>query len=688
MSTQLPLFGVAERPTDAGSPPLLLQQLAQVCRELPLEEKVFVAASLAIGHQIVERLAREGHPWINLRVETVSTLAHGVVGSEIARQGRRLLSRAQALALIEQACSETLTQRSYFGALRDRPGFHRAVQRTFEELRAAGIPPATLPFRAFAEGKKPRELKEILKRYAGALEEARSVDRAKVLELALEAIKTARGAPDGPTYLLPEGTELSAVERRFLEALARDRLRTLPVDPPSEWVSIAKRATLLRAIGEENEIREVFRRVQHDGIAFDEVEILHTDTTTYPALAYELSREQGIPCTFQGGIAVAFTRPGQAALAFLDWIGRGFETEILRRALASGGLTLRRLDRKSEGAPGTRAAARALREARIGWGRDRHLACLDRLIAALERPEETSRVDEEWSEEERAARAKSRARRLDATRGARAFAARAVELSIESSGDRCDLRSLARGCRNFVTEFARVSGELEGTALSALQKLFEELEGLPSSPLPVVEAVGRLRDAVQTLHVDADRPRPGSLHVADYHAGGFSGRRHTYLLGLDATRHPGRDLEDPVLLDSERLEINRAFSPATLARRRDRPREEAAALKSCLARLRGELTASYPCWNVRSLSQQGEQFPSPFFLDLYRERSGQKQADYSALLAALPAAAGFIPGEGRALDETEWWLSRVKRAGTAAAGGAAAPILRACYPHLEDGNRA
>jgi RecB family exonuclease len=685
---QLPLFGSTEPPTDAGAPPLLLQQLAQVCGELPLEEKVLVAPSLAIGHQIVERLAREGHSWINLRVETISTLAHGLVGSEIAREGLRLLSRAQTLALIEQACSETLTERSYFGALRDRPGFHRALQRTLEELRAAGISPAALPARAFAEEKKLRELKEILRGYEQSLEEGHFVDRAEILERALEAAKAGHERSGGPTYLLPEGAELSVVERTFLERLASRRLRILTVDPPSEWVSTAKRSSLLRAIGEENEIREVFRRILHDGIPLDEVEILHTDAATYPALAYELSREHGIACTFESGTAVSFTRPGQAALAFLDWIGRDFEAEVLRRALASGTLTLRRLDQRPEGAFRTRAAAREFRQARIGWGRERHLPWLDRLIADLGKPDDFSRADEPRSEEETAERAERRARRLAAARGARVFAARALELSAAPDGQSLDLRPLARGCREFVTEFARVASELDGTALLALQKLFEELEELPSSKLPTGEAVGRLRDAVRDLQVAADRPRPGFLHIAHYRSGGFSGRRQTFLLGLDAARHPGRDLEDPVLLDQERQQINRVLSPASLALHRDRPREAVTALEACLARLRGQLTASFSCWNVRGLSQQGEQFPSPFFLGLYRERSGHRQADYSALLAAIPGASGFIPGEGRALDETEWWLSRVRRAGPASAGGGAAPIVRACYPHLSDGHKA
>src|SRR5215471_10668662 len=99
---------------DEESQPRHLEELARVCRERPLEEKVLVAPSLHVGYQIVEALARSGQLWVNLRVETARKLAHEVIGPELARGGWRLLSRAQSLALVEQACAETLTAASYF----------------------------------------------------------------------------------------------------------------------------------------------------------------------------------------------------------------------------------------------------------------------------------------------------------------------------------------------------------------------------------------------------------------------------------------------------------------------------------------------------------------------------------------------------------------------------------------------
>jgi RecB family exonuclease len=682
MATQ-PLLPFDEPPETAR----LIQELARACAEQPLVEKILVALSLPVGHQILERLAREGHPWMNLRVETVRTIAHGLLGADLAREGLQLLSRAQALALVEQACTEALTVKSYFGPLRCLPGFHRAVHRTFDELRAAGISPAALPAGAFTDARKRRELKAILERYNEALAKGRFIDAAEVLRRAVEALP-ATAAPDAPIYLLPEGRELAAVERILLERVAGSRLVSLASDAPSEWTRTARNVTLLRAVGEENEIREALRRILAGGIPFDDVEILYTDPTTYPALAWELSREHDVPCTFAAGVAAPFTRPGQAGLAFLEWIGGGFESDVLRGALASGALTFDRLSSADASAPGTRAAARAFRDAQIGWGARRHRTALDRLIAELEKPDERGRDAEEMDEAQRANRAERRARRLAAARRARDFAIRALELSAEATKIACDLRALARGCRLFVAQFGRVADAMDASALTALQKLLEELEVLPATKLAPSEGAERLADAVRVLSIDADRPRPGRVHVAELKVGGFSGRQHTYLMGLDEARHPGADLEDPVLLDAERRGINRALAPLALPLYRDRPRESARALEECVARLSGELTASYSSWNLRSLDQQSEQFPSPFFLDLYRVRSGAPEADYSALLAALPEAAGFLPGVDSALDDTEWWLSRLFAAGPAAAAGAAAPIVRAFYPHLLDGHRA
>src|ERR1700759_5350967 len=100
----LPFDEPEPRPAEPSAPAAsLVASIARVCRDRPLEEKILVAPSLAIGHTLVERLGREGdRAWVHLRVETPRTIALALVAPDLTREGLRLLSRAQALALIEQ----------------------------------------------------------------------------------------------------------------------------------------------------------------------------------------------------------------------------------------------------------------------------------------------------------------------------------------------------------------------------------------------------------------------------------------------------------------------------------------------------------------------------------------------------------------------------------------------------------
>ncbi|HEX7254093.1 MAG TPA: PD-(D/E)XK nuclease family protein, partial [Thermoanaerobaculia bacterium] len=654
----------------------LIDELARICGEHPLEEKVLLAPSLPIGHQLTERLAREGRPWAHLRVETVRNLAHGLVGPSLAKEGLTLLSRAQALALVEQACADALAPDSYFGRIKERPGLHRALQTTLDELRTAGISSAALPARAFPDARKAAELAAILDRYEHSLSAGRFLDRPGVLRRALDRVRSQEPRP-GPWYLLPSSLELSSTEQELIEKISAERLISIASEAPQDWGTVARHARLFRAVGEENEVREVFRRILSEGTPLDEAELLYTDARTYPALVYELSEQYGIPCTFGGGIAAVFSRPGQAAVGFLSWIGGNFEEAELRSIVAAGAVDIPGF---REGEPlASVEAERALRGAAIGWGRQRHLSCLERLVTELERPEDSlgpSREDPDAAARRTARREKA----LLAARAVKRFLERGLRLIPPTDSGRIDLSALAHATSRLVAEFGRVASEFDAKSREGLMRVFTELEALPATALPVAEAAQRLIDAVRELHVGSDRPRPGSLHVADYRSGGYSGRPNTFLVGLDDRRHPGSGLQDPVLLDAERRDINES-APHALAIRGDRPSENTLALQACVARVAGRLTLSFSSWN---LLQGSDQFPAPFVLEAHREIASNRTADYTNLLQALPPAAGFLPDARDAIDETEWMLSRLRDF----PGGAAADSVLTVFPWLADGRTA
>jgi hypothetical protein len=155
-----------------------------------------------------------------------------------------------------------------------------------------------------------------------------------------------------------------------------------------------------------------------------------------------------------------------------------------------------------------------------------------------------------------------------------------------------------------------------------------------------------------TTRVLGSGPRPGRLHVDSVHTGGHSGRRHTFIVGLDDSRWPGARLEDPLLLDAERRKLSGHLSTA-----RDRFEKRLANFVGLLARLRGRVHLSYSC---RSVDDNREMFPSPVLLSIYRLLSSKPQAQQSDLVASLPAPASFAPTNPvNCLDMVEWWFWRL-----------------------------
>ncbi|HYK41605.1 MAG TPA: PD-(D/E)XK nuclease family protein, partial [Thermoanaerobaculia bacterium] len=159
----------------------------------------------------------------------------------------------------------------------------------------------------------------------------------------------------------------------------------------------------------------------------------------------------------------------------------------------------------------------------------------------------------------------------------------------------------------------------------------------------------------------------------------------TWILGLDERRHPGRSVDDPVLSDEERRRINESMNLG-LVLGGGRSEKRSRAMRACVSRLRGTVTFSHSGWNVRNLVQAGEVFPSPFVLEAFRQREDRREAGYEELAAATSPASGFVPESSRDLDEGEWWLARIDRAGIR--GSATQAGLLALHPWLADGARA
>ncbi len=697
----------------------LTQFLGRICREKPLEEKWLLAPSLRVGYQWLETVTRGGQAAVNVRIKTLKGMTLDLAGPEVTRQGLKLISDQAGELLIDRIWARRRKKsRGYLSSLEVTPGLVQMLYSAVSDLRLAGIRSGELRITNFEVDDKGRELKAILKDFENELKSGHRIDYTGALRMAARRLHDDPAAlPGDALVLIPaDMVDCTVLEQALLEAIPEQKKRIIPVDLPEDrqtpdkgekfpdikllrWIDTPAdapapagdgTAAIFRAVGEANEVREVLRRILAGGLSLDEVELLHTDAGMYIPLIYETaarlqsddpalkeSLKNGLPVTFAEGIPTNYSRPGRSLAAWLQWINDGFSQSTMVRMIQDGLLKITGMD--PERVSYTQLAG-YLRSLGIFLNRPRHLEKLDEEIASLEQQvqEETPGRDENGKND--SGRATPAKKRLEGITILRNLVDQLLEISPDPEDGPAEILESAL---RFVTEYARAVGELDNLALMRLKSNIEELLSLVEDLIDEDDDIGLdawewLSGLANSSRVGGNGPRPGHLHVASIHSGGHSGRRHTFIVGLEDGRFPGAGLQDPLLLDDERKNLSPDLMTAS-----SRLRESLDDFVRLLARLRGTLTLSFSC---RNLVDDRDMFPSSAVVACYRILSGDREGDQGDLMRWLQAPASFAPeSPEQCLDETEWWLWRM--CGTETIRNPTALLTRK-FPHLGRGRRA
>lgn len=665
-----------------------LSVLADVCRGRLFQEKILVVPSLVAGYQLLESLSTAGQPWLNVRPVTPYDLARDVAAAELFRQEVSILSPGETLGLVEEALLQAMAggELVYFAALQEQGELARILQGTVQELRLAGISALGIDPRAFVSGQKGKEIKRLLCLYEGNLRRRGLADQAVVFRTALQVAGRGQSPFNRSLFLIPAEMEFAPLAYSFLTKLSEGRRFVLsgepvlglacpagcrfqaesaaaPVSPfsllyaPAETAEAAE-TEIFRAYGPANEVREVFRRLKKENISLDRVVLVYTAAETYLPLIYTLVAHLGCAATFAEGLPLTYTQPGRLALQLLRWLEEDYATAVLYRTITGGDFCL----------PSPDLSARLLREAQIGWGRERYLPMLDafalRLAAAAEAAEKAG-------EERRAAGLRERHVQVLALRSKLAMLLDALPPVGEDG--RVSFPAFAKGLSVALSVFARQTSEVDRQALEAIKgELTEAAKAYPGTLLQR-EAEARLRRHLGGVTVGASGAQPGSLHVTHYRQAGFDDRPYTFVVGLSACLFPGGGLQDPVLLDDERRSLC-----GHLPMRRDAAADNTYAMASLLASHRGRLTLSFSCQDVTAVRPR---YPAGLLLQAFRLKTADPVADYSRMLDELPLVT-YLPDElGESVSVDEWWLSGVL--GKTFSGDLES--VAACYPRLAQG---
>lgn len=322
----------------------LHRALSEIFNSNKLREKILVAPSFSSGHQIAESLVKEGHPYLNLRIKTPSSLAHDIASLDLAADAISLLSETSLLIFIEDIFSELkLKKDSYFTGIEVKNGIINALASSIYNLRICGIRSSDLMPKQFVSEQRGNEIIELLEKYESLLEDKKYADYPEVLNRAIERITKSKMPDQNQLYLILSDMPFSALEKKFIDLLPGEKI-ILPHDVPAglispdsylsfsdgghvnkpesdidllTWLFAPEKAPasfkdssvqMFHAVGKRNEVREVMRRLISSGSKCDETEIIYTSYDDYVPLIYVSAIKSGIKATIEEGIPVTLTR--------------------------------------------------------------------------------------------------------------------------------------------------------------------------------------------------------------------------------------------------------------------------------------------------------------------------------------------------------------------------------------------
>lgn len=652
---------------------VLVQELERIARHGGRARKILIARTRGGGKELLRQVVLRGRSWVGFEVNTLRPLASKIVARELSATGRKVIDSFDEHALVERAIDEALAagSDSRFPTLREKMGFRDAVRHSVAALRLGGIDSRSIERPAGATDRQAL-ITAVLRRYEELLEAGNLADNAMVLRTATRILEDDAAAPplSDPTFLLP-GLPDRGLAGRFARALQNrgaTLLRTDPVEgmrvpkgilwdvaPPTaagsylhaieRWEGPRPRIELFAAGSVQDEVRGVLRRAIDLGARWDEVEVIAADPSLYGSALHALAEALDIPVTFAVGLPVERTRPGRVVTTYFQWIENDFHESRLRALIEAGDV--------QPPPPGDRlrgpGLARELRRLRIGWGRERHIARVERAIEGLDGLKRRPLQNEESFE-------RLKQRRRENLLALQALIRPLLEATPSVDGTVSPAR-VATGVKSILARVAPGT-DTDDTARERLLRQLDRIEATLSRPTDYPSAAAIVKSFLQ-IRIPAPRAEgmapwssaAGHLYLTDFAHGGATGRPYTFVVGMDSGRFPGSTMEDPLLLDRERWHLGRGELPLA----RDRTAEARFNFAQLIARLRGTLTLSYSRWDP---AEARELAPAPELLQALRLREGDRTLNFEQLERHLGASESRLPRAELAtdVDAGDVWL--------------------------------
>jgi ATP-dependent helicase/nuclease subunit B len=338
----------------------------------PATERLLIGGSREAVDHLVREVSVSQQATFGLHRFSLTQLAARLATAQFARLGLVHSTSLGAEAVAARATFEVLERArlGYFQPVAGRPGFARALASTVNELRLAGVEPASLA--ELEEEAAGCDLAELLEAVEHQSKNASVADRAMLFRTAAKAAMQVEGDPYRSLPILMLDVPIgAAAQQDFVRALVTSSPAVLATVPLGDDVTLAALESLPRAErmrqagsqpdstlrrlatyifseaqpperaagddvclfsapGEGRECVEIARRILEEarrGVGFDQMAILLRAPAAYSGVLESALNRASIPSFFARGTR----RPDPAGRAFLALLACGVEHLSARR---------------------------------------------------------------------------------------------------------------------------------------------------------------------------------------------------------------------------------------------------------------------------------------------------------------------------------------------------------------------
>ena len=666
-----------------------------VCACAPGTRVLIVGASRGAADDLARRVAVDAPATFGIQRLSFTQLAARSALMALAADGATSSTRLGAEAVATRAVFDATQNAAlrYFSPVAGTPGFPRALARTLQELRLAGLPASALAPLPLAGP----DLAGLLDRFERCFADAASVDRASLFRTAARVV-TREGSGADVLVLLDLPLE-HAAEREFVGAVISSAATVVATASPGDRDAIAHLEAIggivegagassvndlgclrqflfdtearpptreldgslqfFSAPGEGRECVEIVRRVLAEsrrGVRFDDMAILVRSPQSYLGLLEHALRRADVPAWFDRGTR----RPhptGRAFLALLACAGERLSAARFAEYLSLGQVPI--------GPSGGSASADTARNPLYVPSSDEAFglpdeANVDQGSPGSEDDSGTGTLRAPWQWEKFLVEAAVIGQ--DASRWRRRLAGKSAELAAQArEAQRQDGpdSERAEGLRRVLEQLAclqefalPIIEELSAWPRQALWggwlDVFTQLAPrVLRSPAPVLRVLSDLRPMADVGPIDLDEARRvlserlltlesepparrfGRLFVGTPAQARGRSFRIVFVPGLAERMFPQKPREDPLLLDTLRVGMH-----GSLATQPRRLAAERLLLQMAAGAASERLYISYP---RIELAESRARVPSFYALDIIRAATG-RVPDYEWLEARARVA--------------------------------------------------